>query len=543
MTNKERKFLYGQITGEGKGMEKFEDYIASVLDTLRLERKLYESCYLSQDVIKAGLQLIQVMKDTDEKVQEAVWELFKKEIPYERPYTAVWIYSVLIKIKHDSALFYEFVRYARENRIAFSNNTQYYLWSQLFHMQFSNPALYEDKTNLELWGFFLEIVDAFASEVTVSLEEIPESERDENLVLVIVSQYVPYSHAPTVTALDRCFFLQAKLKKKVLMINTGEVLNMTGCIPLAEVARGNNEDLRESDTVDWKGKTFPYFQCPEMMPDTDVINLVLEQVQQLKPMRVILVGGVSILGNIIDRMIPALTLALVFSDLTITGTRYQAVGRKLTEEDEKRLKKVGFNRSHVIESTFTFDIKPQTEVVSRQELGIPEDAFVLVTVGTRLESEIMDDFLGMLESMLNEKIVMVFIGNFPGYTERIKQFSVLGKRSMALGSCLDVLSRLQVCDLYVNPKRKGGGSSVVEAMYLGKPAVSIAYGDIAVNAGEEFTVDTYEEMKAQILHYCNDKDFYAEMSEKAKKRADILLDTETAFSQIMEEYDRREKGR
>ncbi len=524
-------------------MGEFENFITSVLDTLRLEKKYYESSYLSQDVIKAGLQLIQLMKDTDEEVREAVWELFKKEIPYERPYTAVWIYSVLIKIKPDTVLFYEFVRYARENRTAFSNNTQYYLWSQLFHLQFCNPALYEDKTNLELWRFFLEIADAFASEVTVSLDEIPESERDEKLVLVIITQYVPLSHAPTVTALDRCFFLQEKLKKKILIINTGEALNMTGSIPLAEVAAGNNQDLREADTVSWKGKTFPYFQCPEMMPDADVINLMLEQVRKLKPGRVVLIGGVSILGNIIDRMIPALTLALVFSDLVITGTRYQAVGRKLTEEDEKRLKNVGFHRSHVIESTFTFDLKPQTEVVSRQELGFPEDAFVLVTLGTRLESEITDEFLGMLESIPDEKIYMVFIGDFPEYAERIRNFPVLGKRCMALGNCRDVLSRLQVCDLYVNPKRKGGGSSVVEAMVLGKPAVTIAYGDIAVNAGGEFTVDTYEEVAEQILHYCNDKKFYAEMSEKARKRADLLLDTETAFRQIMEEYERREKGR
>jgi len=309
-------------------MGEFENFITSVLDTLRLEKKYYESSYLSQDVIKAGLQLIQLMKDTDEEVREAVWELFKKEIPYERPYTAVWIYSVLIKIKPDTVLFYEFVRYARENRTAFSNNTQYYLWSQLFHLQFCNPALYEDKTNLELWRFFLEIADAFASEVTVSLDEIPESERDEKLVLVIITQYVPLSHAPTVTALDRCFFLQEKLKKKILIINTGEALNMTGSIPLAEVAAGNNQD-----------------QCPEMMPDADVINLMLEQVRKLKPGRVVLIGGVSILGNIIDRMIPALTLALVFSDLVITGTRYQAVGRKLTEEDEKRLNRDTFSIS------------------------------------------------------------------------------------------------------------------------------------------------------------------------------------------------------
>lgn len=525
-------------------MENFENVIASILDAMRREKKVYKSYYLSQHVIKAGLQLIQVMECTDENVQEAIWELFKKEIPYERPYMAVWLYSVLIKIKKDSGFLNEFVRYVRENKDAFSKNTQYFLWSQLSHMLFRTPILYEDKTNTELWRFFLEIVDAFASEVTVSLEEIPESERDENLVLVITSQYVPHSHAPTVTALDRCRILQENLQKKVLIINTAEALNMTGDIPFAETVAGNNLDLSETDTVNWKGRRIPCFQCPsEMMPDIDVINLVLEQVRKLKPMRVVLIGGVSILGNLIDRIIPALTLALVFSDLTITGTRYQAVGRKLTEDDEKKLKRVGFSRSHVIEGTFTFDLKEQTETVSRQEFGIPESAFVLVTVGTRLESEVTDEFLGMLDHILNEKIYMVFIGEFPGYTERIKQFPVLEKRSMALGNCEDVLSRLEVCDFYVNPKRKGGGSSVVEAMYLKKPAVSIAYGDIAVNAGEEFTVDTYEEMTEQILHYCNDKEFYAEMSEKAKKRADILLDTETAFREIMEEYERREKGR
>ena len=205
------------------------------------------------------------------------------------------------------------------------------------------------------------------------------------------------------------------------------------------------------------------------------------------------------------------------------------------------LKSIGYDRTHVIESTFTFDIKPQTEKISRQELGIPEDVFVMVVIGTRLDMEMTDEFLQTLEHIMDETKYVLFVGDFSAYNERVKAYPALFKQSKAPGSCNDVLSRLEVCDLYVNPKRKGGGSSVVEAMYLGKPAVSFAYGDVALNAGEEFCVDTYEEMEEQIRHYCNDKEFYTEMSEKARIRVDILLDTERAFREIMEEYDRRER--
>ncbi len=49
-------------------------------------------------------------------------------------------------------------------------------------------------------------------------------------------------------------------------------------------------------------------------------------------------------------------------------------------------------------------------------------------------------------------------------------------------------------------------------------------------------------MADKILQYSEDKDYYNVMAEKAKKRADFLLDTEKAFREIMDEYDRREKS-
>lgn len=523
-------------------MEDFNGKIVLALDTMMRERKLYKN-YLSDEAETAGRQLIQAIRKAPKDMVDAVAELCKREIPRESPYMAVWWYSVLIEMKKDPGSFLEFVQYIREKKDAFSKNTMDFLYYQLSYLYDANPGLYCDRTRLELWKFFLDILKEFETDISVSCDEIPRDERDDGLVLVIISQYVDSGHAPTVTALDRCKILQETMGKRVLMINSSEAANANGMIPLIYTGIGNNARLESCDAVSWKGASIPYYQCSNIMPDTELINGLLKQVRALAPGRVVLIGGSSILGNLIDRMVPALTISTGFSDLAVTGTRYQAIGRKLTEKDEEYLREVGFDKSNVIEGTFTFDIRPQEEHVSRREFGISEDAFVMAAVSTRMDEEITEEFLKMLEGVLADSMVFAFLGKFSTFEERMEKFSALKDKCISLGFCEDVLSRLEWCDLYINPRRKGGGSSVVEAMYLGKPVVSIAYGDVALNAGEEFCVENYQEMADQILRYRDDKAYYAAMSARAKERAAVLMDTEHAFWEIMEEYDRRETER
>lgn len=534
---------------EGKPVRNMEDFaykLTEILEILRQERKIYKN-YVSHGIINAGSLLTQLVKGLKgnagdvEDVKDAVINVCREELPYESPYMAVYWYSVILKMKKAPAVFLEFVRYIRENKKEFSKNTLDFLYYQLSYMYDANPSLYDSRTKLELWKFYLEIVEEFAAEVKVSLEEIPEQERDTGLVLVIMIQCVMEGHAPTITALDRCRILQEKMGKKVLVINTGEAGNLVGRILLMDTMEGHNESLEEEFVIHWKDASIPYYQCRQGMPDMDVINQLLLEVRKLAPQRVVLVSGTSILGNLIDRMIPALTISTGFSDFAITGTRYQAIGRKLTEEDEETLKCLGYDKSHVIESTFTFDIKPQRETVTRQELGIPKDAFVMAVISTRMNEEISKEFLQMLENTLKENLYVVFVGEFSTYNEQMALLPELKENSMALGSCDDVLSRLELCDLYINPRRKGGGSSAVEAMYMGLPVVSIAYGDVAINAGEEFCVENYEEMTEKILKYYTNEEYYVKMAKKAEERAEVLLDTENAFREIMEEYSRREE--
>ena len=65
----------------------------------------------------------------------------------------------------------------------------------------------------------------------------------------------------------------------------------------------------------------------------------------------------------------------------------------MNEQDVELLKHLGYTKEHVIESIFTSSLKPQTEHISRAELGIPENKFLMIVVGARLDSEVSDEFM------------------------------------------------------------------------------------------------------------------------------------------------------
>lgn len=81
----------------------------------------------------------------------------------------------------------------------------------------------------------------------------------------------------------------------------------------------------------------------------------------------------------------------------------------------------------------------------------------------------------------------------------------------------------------------------MEAMYKGVPVVTLPYGDVAVNAGKEFCVDTYTDMQKKIIEYYTNPDYYKEMSEKAVQRTKLLLNSEGEFVRVMTEMDKRER--
>lgn len=495
--------------------------------------------YVSDGLKNKSVRLLRFSKtaplDIKKLIEKRLHDITEKSCLY----TKIWLYSVMISLTYDPVWMEEFLQYIILEK-QFTPNNRYYLYYQAKFAIFSHIQMESTNTKLLKWKLLEQLVEEFRKELKDVLVKIPFDQRNKDVVFVITEQILKEMHAPTMISFDRCKILIEHMHKNVLLINTAEVLPHIGAIPYYDEHLGNYcNELSKKEFVEWKGTSIPYFQCDNNMPDINVLRMLLQKVRDVKPGLVVSVGGSSILSNLINDMIPVLTVGLSPSDLEMTITKCQTLSRQLAEEDLFLLEQMGLGKESIIQGVFTSSMKPKTVTVTRKELGLPEDKFILTVVGYRLETDIDDRFMNMLVKALDEEMAVAVIGKFPSYKDYLQKNPKLDGKVYCLGMTSDILAWLQVCDLYVNPYRKGGGTSGVEALYQGIPVITLPYGDVSVNVGEEFWTESYETMVELIQRYKNDTDFYHTMVELAKERVERLLDTTGEFQRIIDEFKKR----
>ncbi len=116
--------------------------------------------------------------------------------------------------------------------------------------------------------------------------------------------------------------------------------------------------------------------------------------------------------------------------------------------------------------------KQPVAALSRQELGLPDAALVLISVGYRLEAEINGAWAARMMALLkdNPNVNWLLVGGAGTMPPALAQAPAAQVR--ALRAHGDIPAVLQCCDIYVNPPRMGGGFSVAEAMAEGLPVVT-----------------------------------------------------------------------
>ncbi len=481
-------------------------------------------------------ELYQIMQSVSDEIRDSIAQSLLHLIQEEKKYTAIWLYSSSMAISNNPKIMEEFLEYAIKCKGIYAN-TRFFLYYQFRSIIFRYTQFENLRTKYLKWRLLETAISEFRNGLHDVLAPVPKERRDDGFVLVISEQISAPQHGPTKIALDRCKVLMQRMGKKVLLVNTAEILSSVGEVPFFAVMDGIvDSSLVEKDRIGWKGVEIPYFQCDANMPNTADLRSLFQMVQDTRPGMAVAVGGSGVFANLLNDVIPVLMVGLAPSDLFETMAQCQTLSRPLLDSDKELLKKVGKDEGHVIESIFTSSLQPQTAMVTRAEMGLPEDKFVIVVVGYRLETDIDQKFAEMLKRVVCDDIYVALIGNFKPYGKFIADNPELEKYLKVLGITRDTLACFENCDLYVNPNRKGGGTSGVEAIYKGVPVVTCPYGDVAINVGEDFWVESYEEMPELILRYKNDQEFYHMMSEKAKKRAEVLLDSEKEFVRVVEEF-------
>lgn len=350
----------------------------------------------------------------------------------------------------------------------------------------------------------------------------------------MIAQFINLNHGPTKTALDRCMSLQ-ELGYEVLLINTCEFLSSVGLIPFYGLVQANvNKELQSYNSVDFNNHVVPYYQASNMPSLEGIINILLI-VQEYKPYMIFNIGSYNLTADLCSNFLPVATVTTVPSSLPITKSQFHITGREIKTSDIEHMKKYGFGKENLITSTFTFTFKPQVHHYTREDLGLPEDKFLLVLVGGRLSKEISNEFLDLLlETTNTSNTHLVFVGLFEQFEQLSSQNELFKKNATNLGMQGDVLAVLECCDLYINPRRTGGGTSAVEALFKGVPVLTFRSGDVYLNVGSDFGVDDEDSMIAKIKQYSKDKEYYKKMQFLGKEKADILMDSTKTIEQLIE---------
>lgn len=496
----------------------------------KLDDMLYSYC--SQAEKKDMDMLVQACKAVLQPCALADQTSYQRKDTYISKECFCFLLSLLMRIEKDIAYTNSFLKEILMDD--FSADELYYIWNQCKRLSLKKMAVFDNKSIELLDQMYQKSYTWYLQKMESQLQKIPSEQRDPDCVVVLTIQLLGTNHAPTKTLIERVKWLK-KLGKKVYIVNTTEQYLQTGEVPVYDPTVGSiEENYRNAHTICFGKEEFEFLQVSEKMTVERKVRTVLRLIRQVNPLYILSMGTGSMTADLCGKVVPTASMGLAFSNLPHTMNPMRILGRTVREEEKEV-----FADIDVIESRFTFELKEQTHSFTREQYHIPKDAFVLVIVGIRLDYEISAEFTELLIELEQEGFFVVMAGKFEQYSKWCEKDPILKENTNFIGYCDDMAALMELCDLYINPVRLGGGFSVIEAFAKGVPGVYTRTGDVFVSGGADFAVDTLNEMKEQIKRYRSDASYYQEMSIKAKDRAKLMTSSEDAIRDLNDAIEQR----
>lgn len=162
---------------------------------------------------------------------------------------------------------------------------------------------------------------------------------------------------------------------------------------------------------------------------------------------------------------------------------------------------------------------PPTNPETAGDFGLTGASFVFAIVGTRLDTEVDESFLALVDDILDTRAgsVAVFAGgveSLPQWIPRCRN----AERMRVLGHVNDIRAFYRRTGAFLNPPRQGGGGSAGFALAEGVPVVTFGAGDVGGVVGQDFHVSSRSDYVATAGRLANDPAHWAAMAEKARRR-------------------------
>ncbi len=199
------------------------------------------------------------------------------------------------------------------------------------------------------------------------------------------------------------------------------------------------------------------------------------------------------------------------------------------------------DEAKIYEFRYGLEFSEPRKTIRRSHYNINENDFAMITVGNRLDAELDAEFIDRIISFLyankDARWLMVGPKTIPYIEKEYKE--LLSSQIILIKYESDLAALYRICDVYLNPRRKGGGISVAMAMNNELPIMITRDSTDGVSyVGIENAVDNLNEYIKKLEILSTEKDCREVEGKNMKKR--ILLYTmensiRTLFSIINKE--------
>lgn len=151
---------------------------------------------------------------------------------------------------------------------------------------------------------------------------------------------------------------------------------------------------------------------------------------------------------------------------------------------------------------------------------LPED-FVMVSVGRRLYSELTEDFIDAFIPLLSRyrHVKWLWVGQEAERLAEKYQSFIQDGQIVLWGFEKDLPSLYQICNVFLNPNRVGGGWSISWAIGEGLPVITTDYpNDSSPILGDMVISGDYSDLRATVEKMIGDRKYYEEWVEHTLTR-------------------------
>lgn len=392
-------------------------------------------------------------------------------------------------------------------------------WSmqrQLFLMRMDLGSV-PDFVGKHLFPFY----ERFLRQVAVRLELDPAGRQagmpDAGRVVIVTNQFLSAEHQPSRDLLLLAVRLQRDLGRTVLVLNTNMMPDRYYSAFVPPFAAAVEDRLSGEQTIRCDGERIRMLSSTAPGVTADKLSGFLSAVEAFDPDLVIGFGGSVIVADLLGSAYPVMCVPTTSGRTMSLADIVLGYGDHAPPADGSRLARSWRP------SRFTLSVHRTGDTATRAQFSLLEGEFVCVVVGNRLDAEADGTFLELLGRILDAvpQALVLFAGGVERLPGRLAANRHAG-RLRSLGHVDRMEALISVCDLFVNPRRTGGGGGAAQAMAGGLPVLSFEVGDVASVAGPSFVVADDDAFVARAAALAGDPALLAEARQEARSRIEAV---------------------